>query len=395
MIDFTSDQDFASDQDWSFPVPIKYGAGRIKELPQLCLDQGMTKPFLVTDKGSADLPFISAIMADLKAAGMAASLYSDISPNPRDDEILAGRQHYLDGRHDGVIAVGGGSGMDGGKAISLTVNNSHDIWAFEWEKTPPEIDPNHPFPPLICIPTTAGTGAETESTAMVTDTKLMMKWCIVHPLQKPVAVILDPELTFGLPANLTAWTGVDALVHAIEGYVVDDFHPLCDGAALEGMRLIYPNLPVVYDQPHHLEARGAMLVGSCLAGVSFIKGLGLVHAISHMVGAEYDTHHGLTNAVILPVVLRYNADVIAPKIPNMTHVMGLAEHDFNSFYGAVCDLLDQCDIPKNLSDLGVPDDAITRLAKKTMKDSAYGTNPKSSTQADIEAMIKEALHHGR
>jgi alcohol dehydrogenase class IV len=175
-----------------FQFPITYGPGRIKELARLCLDHGMKKPFLVTDKGSADLPFIAAIIADLTAAGMDAALYSDISPNPRDTEIMAGRKCYLDGGHDGVIAIGGGSGMDGGKAISLVVNNTHDIWAFEWEKTPPAIDPANPFPPLICIPTTAGTGAETESTAMVTDTELMMKWCIVHPLQKPVAVILDP-----------------------------------------------------------------------------------------------------------------------------------------------------------------------------------------------------------
>lgn len=387
--------DYTTNQDWSFPVPISYGPGRIRELPQLCRDHGMSRPFVVTDKGSADLPFIKVIIADLKAAGLNASLYSNISPNPRDEEIMSGRQSYLDGNHDGVIAIGGGSGMDGGKAISLVVNNTHDLWAFEWEKTPPVIDMANPFPPLICIPTTAGTGAETESTAMVTDTKLMMKWCIVHPLQKPAAVILDPELTLGLPANLTAWTGVDALVHAIEGYVVDDFHPLCDGAALEGIRLIYPNLPIVYNQPGHLEARGAMLVGSCLAGVSFIKGLGLVHAISHMVGAEYDTHHGLTNAVVLPTVLRFNADVMAEKIPNMTHAMGLSVHDFDSFYSAVCDFLDQLDIPKNLSDLGIPDDAVPRLAEKSMKDSAYGTNPKPSSLQEIEAMIKECLHNGR
>jgi alcohol dehydrogenase class IV len=387
--------DFTSSQNWSFPVPIIYGPGRIKELARLCLDHGMKKPFLVTDKGSADLPFIAAIIADLTAAGMDVALYSDISPNPRDTEIMAGRKCYLDGGHDGVIAIGGGSGMDGGKAISLVVNNTHDIWAFEWEKTPPAIDPANPFPPLICIPTTAGTGAETESTAMVTDTELMMKWCIVHPLQKPVAVILDPELTLGLPPKLTAWTGVDALVHAVEAYVVNDFHPLCDGAALEAMRLIYPNLPLVYKQPDHLEARGAMLVGSCLAGVSFIKGLGLVHAISHMVGAEYDTHHGLTNAITLPAVLRFNADAISAKVPDLTHMMGLSDHSFDGFYGAICDWLDQLDIPKNLSELGIPDDAVSRLAEKTMKDSAYGTNPKASTQAEIETLMMEALHNGR
>jgi alcohol dehydrogenase class IV len=180
------------------------------------------------------------------------------------------------------------------------------------------------FPPLICIPTTAGTGAETESSAMVTDTKLFVKWCIAHPQQKPIEVILDPQLTLELPKDLTAWTGVDALVHAIEAYVIDDFHPLCDAiAAIEGLRLIYPNLPIVYRDPSNLIARGKMLVGSCLAGISFLKGLGFVHAISHMVGAEFDTQHGLTNAIVLPAVLRFNEKVISKKVPIMCQAMNL------------------------------------------------------------------------
>src|SRR5210317_2398952 len=295
-----------------------------------------------------NLNFIKNILSYLEDHQLKPGLFSNISPNPRDTEILEGKLNFNNGNHDGIIAIGGGSGMDGGKAISLVANNDYDIWDFEWEKTPPEINENNKFPPLVCIPTTAGTGAETESSAMVTDTKLFVKWCIAHPQQKPIEVILDPQLTLELPKNLTAWTGVDALVHAIEAYVIDDFHPLCDAVALEGLRLIYPNLPIVYRDPSNLIARGKMLVGSCLAGISFLKGLGFVHAISHMVGAEFDTQHGLTNAIVLPSVLRFNAPAIADKVPAMMRALGHTDSDFDAFYGYICGLLDQFQIPRTL-----------------------------------------------
>jgi alcohol dehydrogenase class IV len=228
--------------------------GRIKELTQICNNFTISKPLLVTDKGSANLPIVQNIITHLENSGIAVKLFSDISPNPKDIEIFNGKKVFLSGNHDAIIAMGGGSGMDGGKSISLIANNDYEIWDFEWEKTPPKINNENRFPPLICIPTTAGTGAETESSAMVTDTNLLMKWCIAHPQQKPVEVILDPELTVELPKNLTAWTGVDALVHAIEAFAVNSFHPLCDGAAIEGLRLIYPNLPIVYDKPNDRNA---------------------------------------------------------------------------------------------------------------------------------------------
>ncbi len=382
-------------QDWSFPVPIRYGPHRIREIAEICHQQGISSPLIVTDQGSANLPFVAAMQDDLTKAGMSPGLFSGISPNPRDQDILAGRQAFCDGGHDGVIALGGGSGMDGGKAISLLAHNSCDLWAFEFEKPPIEQKDYVAFPPLICVPTTAGTGAETESTAMVTDTEKLMKWCVWHPHQKPASVILDPVLTVGLPRHLTAWTGIDALVHAIEAYVVESFHPLCNGAALEALRLIYPHLPVVVDQPDDLEARGALLVGSCLAGVAFNKGLGLVHAISHMVGAENDTHHGLTNAVLLPSVLRFNASVITHKIPAMAEACGLEDDSFEGFYQAVCGLLDQVNIPRRLKDLNVPDSGIERLAQKAIQDSGASTNPRPATTDDIVSIIREALDHGR
>jgi alcohol dehydrogenase class IV len=387
--------DYLSNQNWSIPVPIRYGMGRIKELTQICNNFTISKPLLVTDKGSANLPIVQNIITHLENSGIAVKLFSDISPNPKEIEIFNGKKVFLSGNHDAIIAMGGGSGMDGGKSISLIANNDYEIWDFEWEKTPPKINNENRFPPLICIPTTAGTGAETESSAMVTDTNLLMKWCIAHPEQKPVEVILDPELTVELPKNLTAWTGVDALVHAIEAFAVNSFHPLCDGAAIEGLRLIYPNLPIVYDKPNDRNARGKMLVGSCLAGISFLKGLGFVHAISHMVGAEYDTQHGLTNAIVLPSVLKFNQEAIEKKIPIMCEAMGLSKNTFDYFYHSICELLDYLQIPKNLKEIGVNDSSITRLAEKALKDSAFATNPRTATLLEMKELIETTLNYGR
>tara|TARA_B100001057_G_scaffold300912_1_gene301085 strand:+ start:1482 stop:2648 length:1167 start_codon:yes stop_codon:yes gene_type:complete len=386
---------YLSNQDWTFPTSIRYGPERVKELTEICNQKGIKRPMIVTDKGSKNLNFIDHILVDLKKNDIDSKIFANISPNPKDEEIVLGKSEFLNGNHDAIIAIGGGSGMDGGKAISLIANNDYDIWDFEWEKTPVSIDEKNNFPPLICIPTTAGTGAETESSAMVTDTKLLVKWCIAHPQQKPFEVILDPELTLGLPKNLTAWTGIDALVHAIEAYVINDFHPLCDGAAIEGLRLIYPNLPIVYENGDDLSSRGKMLVGSCLAGISFLKGLGFVHAISHMIGAEFDTQHGLTNAIILPSVLRYNKDSLGTKVPIMCEAMGIKKNNFEYFYQSICDLLDKLEIPKNLSEIGVDDRSIERIAKKAMKDSAFTTNPKTASLKDMKGLIETTIHNGR
>ena len=386
---------FLEPQDWSFPVPIIYGPGRLSEIADLSTRAGMTKPLIVTDRGSAGLPFIADLKGYLSKGGLDSAIYSNISPNPRDDEIAAGKAQYRAGGHDGIIAIGGGSGMDGGKALALCANNDLDLWAFEYEQSPPEMARHPAFPPLITIPTTAGTGAETESTAMITDTVRKMKWCIWHADLKPAFAVLDPEITLGLPVKLTAWTGVDAMVHAIEAYCVPGFNPLCDGLALEGLRLVGRWLPVTVAEPSNLEARGAMLAGSCLSGIAFLKGLGLVHAISHMVGAEYDTQHGLTNAVVLPAALRHNAPALADKIEPLSQAMGLRDTSFEAFYAHVCVILDQVGIPKTLTDIGVPSDCAARIADKALQDSAAGTNACALTAQDIERVIAVALTKGR
>lgn len=382
-------------QDWTFPVPIAYGSGRLQEIGALCVSAGMTRPLVVTDSGCKDLPFIESIAHYLQQSGLTFDLFADIAPNPRDDDIAAGREVYRQGKHDGIVGVGGGSGMDAAKAICLVANNDLDLWAFNFDSPSPDMSDLRAFPRLICVPTTAGTGAETESTAMITDTAQLTKWCVWHPTLKPTVALLDPCMTIGLPKDLTAWTGSDAIVHAIEAYCVPAFHPLCDGIALEALRLTSSWLRSAVTTPDNIEARGAMLVGSCLAGVSFLKGLGLVHAISHMIGATYDTHHGLTNAVLLPSVLRFNEPAIVTKVPQMAEAMALDDKSFAGFHDAICALLDDLSIPKTLTEIGVPNDCAATMAKKALQDAATSTNPRPSTEADIQAIIDDALRSGR
>ena len=388
-----SETEIVEPKDWTFPVPISYGPGRLAEIGDRCSAMGVSKPLIVTDRGSKDLPFISSLKRHLAAAGLNAPVFSGISPNPRDDEIGAGREQFRGDRHDAVIAIGGGSAMDGGKSICLTANNEIDLWEFEFEQPTPEIA--SPFPALITIPTTAGTGAETDSTAMVTHVEKSMKFCIWHPKFKPSLALLDPELTVGLPRNLTAWTGADAMTHAIEAYLVPGFHPLHDGLALEGLALAAQWLPIAVENPRNIAARGGMLAGSCLAGISFIKGLGLVHAISHMVGAECDTQHGLTNAIILPVVLRFNLPGQEAKVVRMSQAMGLEDTSIESFIASVVRMLDAIGIPRSLSEIGVPADCAQRIAEKAIQDSAAGTNPRSATVAEIKMLTETAIAQAR
>ena len=390
-----TDIDILEPQDWSFPIPIAYGPGRLSEIGQRCKAMGLLNPLVVTDKGSRDLPFISKLQGYLANSGLSTALFSEISPNPRDDEISIGCNSFRSGNHDAIIAIGGGSAMDGGKAICLTAKNEIDLWDFEWEAEPVAISPDKAFPTLITIPTTAGTGAETESTAMVTHTGKGMKFCICHPQLKPSLALLDPELTVSLPANLTAWTGADAMVHAIEAYCVPGFHPLCDGLALESLNLISKWLPVAVREPDNLVARGAMLVGSCLAGIAFLKGLGHVHAISHMIGAEYNTQHGLTNAIILPVVLRFNLPGMEDKVKRMGEAMELEDLSVEDFITEIERRLDEIDIPRSLSEISVPKGCEERIARKALLDSAARTNPRAASLAEMRLLVKTSLNKAR
>tara|TARA_B100000686_G_scaffold101086_1_gene108295 strand:- start:8143 stop:9336 length:1194 start_codon:yes stop_codon:yes gene_type:complete len=390
-----NETDILSNQDWTFPTNIAYGPGRLKEIGKFCNDLNITNPLIVTDKGSTKLPFISSLKNFLSSSNLRSDLFFDISPNPRDDEISNGCNKFRDGNHDGIIAIGGGSAMDGGKSICLTVNNDIPLWDFEFEKTPPKISKDKPFPKIITIPTTAGTGAETEITAMVTHLKKGMKFCIWHPDVRPSLALIDPELTVGLPANLTAWTGADAMIHAIEGYCVPIFHPLCDGSALESLSLISKSLYLAVEEPQNLVARGGMHIGSCLGGIAFFKGLGLVHAVSHMIGAEFNTHHGLTNAIVLPVVLRYNLPGMEEKVKRMSEAMQFENHTVDGFISNIEKVLDRIKIPKSLSEIGVPEDCVRRIAEKSMQDQAYGQNPKKATFEEVQKIVLTSIKQAR
>ena len=381
--------------DWNFPIPIAYGPGRLAEIGQKCVALGVHNPLIVTDRGSRELTFISRLVDNLSGAGLASGVFSGISPNPIDSEISFGRAAYLSGNHDAIIAIGGGSAMDGAKAICLTANNDIDLWDFEFEQASPLISKANSFPILITIPTTAGTGAETESTAMVTHTEKAMKYCVWHSELKPSLALLDPELTIGLPANLTAWTGADAMVHAIESFLVPGFHPLCDAMALESLSLIARWLHLAVAEPSNINARGGMHVGSCLAGIAFLKGLGLVHAISHMVGAEFNTHHGNTNAILLPVVLRFNLPGMDEKVRRMAEAMEISDHSVTGFIAAIEAILDEIRIPKSLGEIGVPIDCAERIAVKALKDSAAKTNPRSASLGEVRELIEIAIKKAR
>jgi len=393
--DLSTDTDILQKQDWTFPVPIAYGPGRLSEIGQKSVELGILNPLVVTDRGSRDLPFIATLQGYLAQAGLKSGLFSEISPNPRDDEIYAGRAAFRTSGHDGIIAIGGGSAMDGGKSICLTARNDIDLWSFEYEQPVPEISKDQAFPKLITIPTTAGTGAETESTAMVTNTAKGMKFCVWHPQLKPALAVLDPELTLGLPPHLTAWTGADAMVHAIEAYLVPGFHPLCDGLALEGLALVSKWLPIAVQEPLNMQARGGMLVGSCLAGVAFLKGLGMVHAISHMIGAEFDTQHGLTNAIVLPVILRFNLPGQELKVQRMAQAMGLENKSVGAFIAHIELILDEINIPKALNEIDVPLECAQRIAEKALRDSAAGTNPRQATVVEIRSLVENAIRKSR
>nr|WP_178117628.1 iron-containing alcohol dehydrogenase [Pseudomonas sp. R5(2019)] len=375
---------------------MEYGPGVRNKLVELCQALNISRPMIITDQGSLNLPFVGQMQQALTAAGLECGLFGGIEPNPTDASVLAGASAYQAWDADGIIALGGGSGLDGGKAVALIARQQRcGLWEFDFDRPVPAGFSAADFPPVITIPTTAGTGAETESTAMLTDSKRGIKGCVWHPKARPAAVILDPELTQSLPANLTAWTGCDAIIHALEAYFVPSFNPLSDGAALQALSLLWSSIDTAVNNGQDLEARGKMLIGSCLAGVAFLKGLGLVHALSHMVGATYNTHHGLTNAVILPVVLRFNEQDISPRLKPVAQALDLPDASFETFYNAVCAKLDSLNIPKSLSILGVKHADVTEVARKSLGDPARLTNPRDSSLEQLQTLLKQAIDQAR
>jgi len=376
--------------NWSYPTAIKFGAGRIKELAEHCQAIGIKKPLLVTDRGLAGMAITQNALDILESAGLGRALFAEVDPNPNDNNLAAGLAVYKAGGHDGIVAFGGGSGLDLGKTIAFMSGQTRPVWDFEdigdwWTRANPE-----GIAPIIAVPTTAGTGSEVGRATVITHSASHTKKVIFHPKILPSVVICDPELTVGMPKVITAGTGMDAFIHCLEAYCTPFYHPMGEGIAIEGMRLAYQYLPRAYQDGSDLEARAQMMTAAAMGAVAFQKGLGAVHALSHPVGAIYNTHHGMTNAVVLPAVLRFNRPAIEDKINRLAAYLGTAS-GFDGFYQALLNLRQAVGVPDKLAALGVDDSRITELASMAVVDPTAGGNPVQLTQEAAERLYRECI----
>lgn len=377
--------------NWNYPTRILFGAGRIAELAGLCRELGMARPLLITDEGLADRPMIRDAVAKNRDGGVPTGLFAEVKGNPVGANVTAGVAAYRAGDHDGVIAFGGGSALDAAKAVALMVGQHRPIWDFEdvgdnWTRADATA-----IAPVIAVPTTAGTGSEVGRASVIVDEAAGEKKIIFHPRMMPAAVIADPALTVGLPAPLTAATGIDAFVHCFEALCAPGFHPMAEGIALEGMRLIAEALPRAVAKGSDLEARARMLVAASMGATAFQKGLGGVHALAHPLGALYDTHHGLLNAVLLPYVMVANGDVIAGACERLGRVLGLARPDRDGVLAWVLEFRARLGIPADLAALGIDDRRAAEIGAMAARDPSAGGNPVALAAADYAEIFSRAV----
>ena len=375
---------------WSYPTTVLFGAGTVTKLGTACAEAGIRQPLVVTDPGLACLPLTQQVMDLLREAGLAPGLFSDLRPNPTAGNVEAGVAAFRAGGHDGVVAVGGGSGLDTGKVVAFIAGQTRPMWDFEdigewWKRADPA-----GIRPIVAVPTTAGTGSEVGRAGVITDEATHTKKIIFHPLMMPRTAILDPELTLGLPRHLTAATGMDALAHCLEAYCAPGWHPMAEGIAVEGMRLVFEALPHVCADGTDLEARGAMLAASAMGAVAFQKGLGAIHSLSHPIGAVYDTHHGLTNAVVMPYVLAFNRPAIEARLGRLSAWLGLPTPGYPSLLQCILDLRAEIGIPPTLNLMGLPNDRFGELAVMAVRDPTAGGNPRPFDEADAQRMLEDA-----
>lgn len=376
--------------NWSYPTAIRFGAGRIAELGAACLEAGISRPLLVTDRGLAGLPIVQQARMLMAAAGLGDAVFSAVDPNPTDLNMQAGISTFQAGKHDGVIAFGGGSGLDIGKIIAFMAGQTRPVWDFEdigdyWTRADASA-----IKPIIAVPTTAGTGSEVGRASVIANAETGVKKIIFHPKILPAVVIIDPELTLALPPAITAGTGMDAFAHCLEAYSSPTFHPMGDGMALEGMRIVQTYLLRAYENGADIEARGQMMAAAAMGATAFQKGLGAVHAISHAIAALYGTHHGTTNAVLLAPVLNLNRSAIEQKITRAAAYMGIPG-GFDGFVTMVQELNAALAIPNNLSALGVEADAVDRLTDLALADPSAAGNPIPLDSANVSALIQAAM----
>jgi len=377
--------------NWSYPTQILFGVGRIAKLADACKSLGMTRPLLVTDPGLAGLPIVKDAIAANEAAGLPTGLFSDVKPNPVGKNVEDGVAAFREGGHDGVIAFGGGSGLDAAKAIAFMSGQSKPIWDFEdvgdnWKAADPD-----GIAPIVAVPTTAGTGSEVGRASVILNEETHTKKVIFHPQFLPGVVISDPELTVGLPPHITAATGMDALAHCLEAFCAPGYHPMAEGIAVEGMRLVKDWLPTAVKDGKNLAARGNMLAAASMGATAFQKGLGAIHALSHPVGALYDTHHGLTNAVVMPYVLVFNRAAIDDKMTRLAAWLGLPNPSFAAIMDWVMALRSELEIPHTLKDIGVGDDRLDELSEMAAVDPTAGGNPIPIGVPELKTMFVNAV----
>jgi alcohol dehydrogenase class IV len=378
-------------RNWNYPTSIRFGVGRIAELAAACRDAGMRRPLLVTDPGLRTLPMIARALASLKEAGLGDAVFSDIRPNPVGRNVDDGVAAFRAAGCDGVIAFGGGSALDVGKTIALMGGQTRPMWDFEdredwWTRVNAA-----GVAPTIAVPTTAGTGSEVGRAAVILDEATHLKKIIFHPKMMPVIVISDPELTTGLPPRITAATGMDALAHCLEAYCAPGFHPLADGVALEGMRLVKEWLPVAVKDGANLVARANMLAAASMGATAFQKGLGAIHSLSHPVGARFNSHHGETNGVVMPYVLAFNRPAIEDRLTRLSAYLGLPNPGFQAFQDWVLALRKDIGIPHTLAELGVKESDVETLVPEAVDDPSTGGNPRPAGAAEMRQMFLLAI----
>jgi len=377
--------------NWNYPTLIRFGAGRIVELPDACKSLGIKSPLLVTDPGLAKLPMIDAALTACRQAGLRCEVFSDVQANPIEANITAGVAASKSGGHDGVIAFGGGSALDAGKAIALMVGQSRPLWDFEDREDWYTRVNVAGILPTIGVPTTSGTGSEVGRASVITDVRDHSKKIIFHPRMQPRLVIDDPELTLGLPAHITAAVGMDALSHNLEAYCAPFFHPMADGIALEGMRLIKEYLPRAVENGRDIEARAQMLIASSMGATAFQKGLGAMHSLSHPCSAHFNTHHGLTNAVVMPYVLSWNRTELEERFVRLASYLNLKVPSFDSVLKWVIELRKVIGIPNTLADIGVPVDAPAKLARQAFDDPSTSGNPRPMRTEDFAELYRDCI----
>ena len=373
--------------NWSYPTAVRFGAGRISELGDACAAAGISRPLLVTDRGLAGLPITGRAREIMAAAGLGDALFADVDPNPNEINLAAGVAAYRAGGHDGVIAFGGGSGLDLGKMVAFMAGQTQPVWDFEdigdwWTRADADA-----IAPIIAIPTTAGTGSEVGRASVITNSQTHVKKIIFHPKVLPSIVIADPELTVGMPKYITAGTGLDAFAHCVEAFSSPHYHPMSQGIALEGMRLVTTYLPRAYATPDDLEARAHMMSAAAMGATAFQKGLGAIHAMSHPVGAVFNTHHGTTNAVCMPAVLAFNADSIRGRFDQAAAYLGI-DGGFDGFCEFVQQFNDSFAIPRTLTEMGVAADRLDDLVAMALEDPSCGGNPVELTSDGLRGLFR-------